>query len=54
MRHTVVEIQKYKLGLCLPEKAKETLTVFNVVEQLQTLLLDLEKVCSLCCQLDSL
>lgn len=54
MRHTVVEIQKCKLGLCLPEKAEETLTVFNVVEQLQTLLLDLEKVCSLCCQLDSL
>ncbi|XP_027892504.1 uncharacterized protein LOC114156327 isoform X3 [Xiphophorus couchianus] len=43
MRHTVVEIQKCKLGLCLPEKAEETLTVFNVVEQLQTLLLDLEK-----------
>ncbi|KAM4723418.1 nesprin-2 [Anableps anableps] len=43
MRRTVAEIQKCKPGLCLPEKAEETLTVFNVVEQLQTLLLDLEK-----------
>ncbi|XP_015230408.1 PREDICTED: nesprin-2-like isoform X2 [Cyprinodon variegatus] len=43
MRRTVAEIQKCKPGLCLPEKAEETLTVFSVVEQLQTLLLDLEK-----------
>ncbi|KAK5606833.1 hypothetical protein CRENBAI_014970 [Crenichthys baileyi] len=43
MRRTVAEIQKCKPGLCLPERAEETLTVFNVVEQLQTLLLDLEK-----------
>ncbi|XP_043997936.1 nesprin-2-like isoform X3 [Gambusia affinis] len=43
MKHTVAEIQKCKPGLCLPEKAEERLTVFNVVEQLQTLLLDLEK-----------
>lgn len=47
MRRTVAEIQKCKPGLCLPEKAEETLTVFNVVEELQALLLDLEKVGSL-------
>lgn len=44
MRRTVAEIQKCKPGLCLPEKAEETLTVFTVVDQLQTLLLELEKV----------
>lgn len=44
MRTTVAEIQKCKPGLCLPEKAEETLTVFSVVDQLQTLLLELEKV----------
>ncbi|XP_005948911.2 nesprin-2 isoform X4 [Haplochromis burtoni] len=43
MRRTVAEIQKCKPGLCLPEKAEETLTVFTVVDQLQTLLLELEK-----------
>lgn len=44
MRRTVAEIQKCKPGLCLPEKAEETLLVFNVVDQLQVLLQDLEKV----------
>uniref|UniRef100_A0A673ACF5 Nesprin-2-like n=2 Tax=Sphaeramia orbicularis TaxID=375764 RepID=A0A673ACF5_9TELE len=43
MRRTIAEIQKCKPGLCLPEKAEETLTVFAVVDQLQTLLLELEK-----------
>ncbi|CAG5866901.1 unnamed protein product [Menidia menidia] len=43
MSTTIAEIQKCKPGLCLPEKAEETLTVFNVVGQLQTLLLELEK-----------
>ncbi|XP_028420858.1 nesprin-2-like isoform X1 [Perca flavescens] len=43
MRRTVAEIQKCKPGLCLPEKAEDTLTVFTVVDQLQTLLLELEK-----------
>lgn len=44
MRRTVAEIQKCKPGLCLPDKAEETLTVFTVVDQLQNLLLELEKV----------
>lgn len=44
MRRTVAEIQKCKPGLCLPDKAEETLTVFTVVDHLQTLLLELEKV----------
>lgn len=44
MRRTIAEIQKCKPGLCLPDKAEETLTVFTVVDQLQTLLLELEKV----------
>ncbi|XP_068608267.1 nesprin-2-like [Brachionichthys hirsutus] len=43
MRRTVAEIQKCKPGLCLPDKAEETLTVFSVVDRLQTLLLELEK-----------
>ncbi|KAM3595037.1 uncharacterized protein V6R79_017444 [Siganus canaliculatus] len=43
MRRTVAEIQRCKPGLCLPDKAEETLTVFTVVDQLQTLLLELEK-----------
>nr|XP_029131758.1 nesprin-2 [Labrus bergylta] len=43
MRRTIAEIQKCKPGLCLPEKAEETLVVFTVVDQLQTLLLELEK-----------
>ncbi|KAI3367261.1 hypothetical protein L3Q82_008148 [Scortum barcoo] len=43
MRRTIAEIQKCKPGLCLPDKAEETLIVFTVVDQLQTLLLELEK-----------
>ncbi|KAI9528709.1 hypothetical protein NQZ68_017307 [Dissostichus eleginoides] len=43
MRRTITEIQKCKSDLCLPEKAEETLTVFSIVEQLQALLLELEK-----------
>nr|XP_020467229.1 uncharacterized protein LOC109966618 [Monopterus albus] len=43
MRQTVAEIQKCKPGLCLPEKAEETLTVFTVVDLLQSQLLELEK-----------
>uniref|UniRef100_A0A1A8J8N1 Spectrin repeat containing, nuclear envelope 2b n=2 Tax=Nothobranchius kuhntae TaxID=321403 RepID=A0A1A8J8N1_NOTKU len=43
MRRTVAEIQKCKPDLCLPGKAEETLVVFTVVDQLQTLLLELEK-----------
>ncbi|XP_041668040.1 microtubule-associated protein futsch-like isoform X3 [Cheilinus undulatus] len=43
MRRTIAEIQKCKPGLCLPEKAEETLVVFTVVDQLQGLLLELEK-----------
>lgn len=53
MRRTVAEIQKCKPGLCLPEKAEETLTVFSVVDQLQTLLLELEKVSQSTNQSDS-
>lgn len=44
MRRTIAEIQKCKPDLCLPDKSEETLTVFTVVDQLQTLLLELEKV----------
>lgn len=44
MRRTIAEIQRCKPGLCLPEKAEETLLVFHVVDQLQVLLQDLEKV----------
>lgn len=44
MRTTVAEIQRCKPGLCLPGNTEETLTVFTVVNQLQNLLLDLEKV----------
>lgn len=44
MRRTVAEIQKCKPGLCLPQQAENTLSVFTVVDQLQTLLLELEKV----------
>lgn len=51
MRRTVAEIQKCKPGLCLPDKAEDTLMVFKVVDQLQDLLLDLEKVGLLVCQL---
>ncbi|XP_031728981.1 nesprin-2-like isoform X3 [Anarrhichthys ocellatus] len=43
MRRTIAEIQKCKPGLCLPEKAEETLVVFTVVDKLQTHLLELEK-----------
>lgn len=44
MRRTIAEVQKCKPGLCLPDKAEETLSVFTVVDHLQTLLLELEKV----------
>lgn len=44
MKTTVAQIQRCKPGLCLPGNAEETLSVFAVVNQLQTLLLDLEKV----------
>lgn len=44
MKTTVAQIQRCKPGLGLPGNAEETLTVFTVVNQLQTLLLDLEKV----------
>lgn len=44
MKTIVAQIQRCKLGLGLPGNAEETLTVFTVVNQLQTLLLDLEKV----------
>lgn len=44
MKSTVAQIQRCKPGLGLPGNAEETLTVFTVVDQLQTLLLDLEKV----------
>lgn len=47
MRTTIAEIQKCKQDLCLPETAEDTLVVFTVVEQLQSLLLDLEKVSQL-------
>lgn len=44
MKTTVAQIQRTKPGLGLPGNAEETLTVFTVVNQLQTLLQDLEKV----------
>lgn len=44
MKITVAQIQRCKPGLGLPGNAEETLSVFTVVNQLQTLLLDLEKV----------
>lgn len=44
MRTTVAEIQRCKPDLCLPDGAEETLVVFSVVDQMQTLLLDLQKV----------
>ena len=44
MRRTIAEILICKPGLCLPEKAEETLTVFTVVDQLQTVLQELDKV----------
>ncbi|KAM9777590.1 nesprin-2 [Neosynchiropus ocellatus] len=43
MRRTIAEIQRCKPGLGLPPKSEETLMVFVVVDQLQSLLLDLEK-----------
>lgn len=43
MRRTVAEIQKCKPDLCLPDGAEDTLSVFAVVDQLQILLLELEK-----------
>lgn len=44
MGTTVAEIQRCKPDLCLPDGAEETLAVFNVVDHMQTLLQDLEKV----------
>lgn len=44
MGMTVAEIQRCKPDLCLPDGAEETLAVFSVVDQMQTLLQDLEKV----------
>lgn len=44
MRTTVAEIQRCKPDLCLPDGAEESLAVFSVVDQMQTLLLELEKV----------
>lgn len=44
MGTTVAEIQRCKPDLCLPDGAEETLAVFGVVDQMQTLLQDLEKV----------
>lgn len=44
MGTTVAEIQRCKPDLCLPDGAEETLAVFSVVDQMQTLLQDLEKV----------
>jgi len=44
MRRTVAEIQRCRPDLGLPEHAQNTLAVFTVVDRLQTLLLDLEKV----------
>lgn len=44
LRTTIAEIQSCKPGLCLPEKAEETLTVFQRVDQLQQQLEELEKV----------
>ncbi|XP_061890413.1 uncharacterized protein LOC133640784 [Entelurus aequoreus] len=43
MRSGIADIQKAKPELHLPEKAEETLTVFSVIEELQKLLLELEK-----------
>lgn len=44
MGTTVAEIQRCKPDLCLPDGAEETLAVFSVVDQMQALLQDLEKV----------
>ena len=44
MRTTVVEIQRCRPHLGLPEPLEATLAVFGVVDQLQTLLMELEKV----------
>lgn len=44
MRATVAQIQRCKPDLGLPGNAGDTLTVFTVVNQLQILLQDLEKV----------
>ncbi|CDQ56151.1 unnamed protein product [Oncorhynchus mykiss] len=44
LRTTIAEIQSCKPGLCLPEKAEETLTVFQRVDQLQQQLEELEKM----------
>lgn len=44
MKRTVAEIQNCKDGLCLPDKAENTLLVFKRAEQLQKQLLELEQV----------
>ena len=44
MKRTVEEIQNCKPGLCLPEEAEESLTVFQRVEQLQQQLTALGRV----------
>ncbi|XP_077395395.1 uncharacterized protein syne2b isoform X3 [Festucalex cinctus] len=43
MRSRIADMQKARLDLRLPENAEETLTVFKAINQLQALLLDLEK-----------
>ncbi|XP_077477536.1 nesprin-2-like [Stigmatopora argus] len=43
MRSAIADIQKARVHLCLPEKGEDNLTVFIVIDQLQTLLLELEK-----------
>uniref|UniRef100_A0A671NG48 KASH domain-containing protein n=1 Tax=Sinocyclocheilus anshuiensis TaxID=1608454 RepID=A0A671NG48_9TELE len=44
MKRTVTEIQNCKDGLCLPDKAENTLLVFKKVELLQKQLLELEQL----------
>ncbi|KTF78168.1 hypothetical protein cypCar_00022230 [Cyprinus carpio] len=44
MKRTVTEIQNCKDGLCLPDKAENTLLVFKKAEQLQKQLLELEQL----------
>ncbi|XP_077587650.1 uncharacterized protein LOC144206512 [Stigmatopora nigra] len=43
MRSSITDIQKARVHLCLPEKGEDNLTVFIVIDQLQTLLQELEK-----------
>ncbi|TRY90471.1 hypothetical protein DNTS_015631 [Danionella cerebrum] len=44
MKRTVAEMQKCKEGLCLPEKAENTLLVFKKAELLEKQLLELEQL----------